>query len=408
MDDKDFQNLSRELQDLGRELQQTTQNVLRSRDASYISNTINHTVWNVVNIVKKGTSQVSVSGRSSEPAETKSQPSAPPRGQTYSYQSAYQPPQQEKNPSSQKLQIPNLFPLIGFTILGFVLALLGLLALLIVALVSPGIGSVVACLIPVIAGILIIASNLKKITQRSRIKKYLRAIGTDSFISIQQLASAASCQETVALKDCRYLCKKFSDLHLDENGTCLILNRETYQFYLEAQNSQRRREEEEERRRKEAEQNPGRAQLYETLKEGNEYLRQIREVNRVLPEEEISRKLSRLELVTEKIFHQVEQNPECLPDIRRFMSYYLPTTLKLIISYQKFETQPVQGANIITAKKEILDALDTAATAFENLLDSLFEDDAMDISTDISAMETILSQEGLLNGRIDDSSTKKQ
>ena len=244
-----------------------------------------------------------------------------------------------------------------------------------------------------------IGTAIRKFSFRSRVQKYNRAIGTASFVSIKQLADSVSKPQELTLKDCRRLCREMSSLHLDEEETCLILDRETYQFYLEAQNPQRRREAEEEKRRQEAERDPKRAQLYETLKEGNQYLRKIREVNHALPGEEISRKLSRLELVTEKIFLQVEQQPECLPDIRRFMNYYLPTTLKLVTAYQKFEEQPVQGSNIIEAKKEILDALDTAGIAFENLLNKLFQDDAMDISTDISAMETILSQEGLLDNQ---------
>ena len=77
------------------------------------------------------------------------------------------------------------------------------------------------------------------------------------------------------------------------------------------------------------------------------------------------------------------------------MSYYLPTTLKLLQAYQEFDAQPIQGENIKSAKTEISDTLDTITVAFKNLLDSLFEHEAMDISTDISALETMLAHEGL-------------
>ena len=70
-------------------------------------------------------------------------------------------------------------------------------------------------------------------------------------------------------------------------------------------------------------------------------------------------------------------------------------SLKLVGAYRDFDAQPVQGENIISAKKEIEDTLDTINLAFENLLDGLFEDVAMDISTDISVLETMLAQEGL-------------
>ncbi len=96
-----------------------------------------------------------------------------------------------------------------------------------------------------------------------------------------------------------------------------------------------------------------------------------------------------------KIFDYVELHPDQLPEIRKFMEYYLPTTLKLLEAYKEFDSQPVQGGNISSAKKKMEKALDTINLAFENLLDNLFEDAAMDISTDISVLNTLLAQEGL-------------
>jgi len=102
-----------------------------------------------------------------------------------------------------------------------------------------------------------------------------------------------------------------------------------------------------------------------------------------------------LELVIDKIFTHVEQHPDQLTEIEKFMDYYLPTTLKLVTTYREFDLQPVQGENIRSAKQEIEKTLDTINHAFETLLDSLFEDAAMDVSTDISVLKTILAQEGL-------------
>lgn len=127
------------------------------------------------------------------------------------------------------------------------------------------------------------------------------------------------------------------------------------------------------------------------------WVRKIREANDALPGQEISEKLLQLETVTGKIFACVERHPEKLPEIRRFMNYYLPTTVKLVISYREFENQPVQGENIRNTKQEILDILDTVNNAFASLLDSLFQNDAIDISADISVLKTMLAQEGLTN-----------
>lgn len=77
------------------------------------------------------------------------------------------------------------------------------------------------------------------------------------------------------------------------------------------------------------------------------------------------------------------------------MDYYLPTTVKLLEAYQELDKQPVQGENILSSKSEIEGTLDTLNTAFEKLLDDLFQDTAWDVSSDISVLRTMLAQEGL-------------
>lgn len=80
------------------------------------------------------------------------------------------------------------------------------------------------------------------------------------------------------------------------------------------------------------------------------------------------------------------------------MDYYLPTTSKLLHAYIDLDRQGIAGENIKSTKKEIEDTLDTVNAAFERLLDSLFEDTAWDISSDISVMKTMMAQEGLTGG----------
>ena len=102
--------------------------------------------------------------------------------------------------------------------------------------------------------------------------------------------------------------------------------------------------------------------------------------------------------MTRRIFDYITDHPNQVGDIQRFMSYYLPTTKKLLDTYEELDKEPVQGENIVKAKKEILDTMDTINYAFENLLDSLYENTRMDISTDIAVLETMLCQEGLTGG----------
>jgi len=124
-------------------------------------------------------------------------------------------------------------------------------------------------------------------------------------------------------------------------------------------------------------------------------LAELREVISFLRDETISKKASRLEELTEKIFKIVEENPQKQPQLRRFTSYYLPTTLKLLRSYATLEKQGVKGENIMSAKKNIGDILDTLVTGFEQQLDLLFKSDAIDIAADINVLENLMQQDGL-------------
>ena len=73
----------------------------------------------------------------------------------------------------------------------------------------------------------------------------------------------------------------------------------------------------------------------------------------------------------------------------------MPTTLKLVETYEELDRQEFEGANIKKSKEEIEKTLDTINSAFEKLFDSLFENTSIDISSDISVLKSLLNQEGL-------------
>ena len=108
----------------------------------------------------------------------------------------------------------------------------------------------------------------------------------------------------------------------------------------------------------------------------------------------MSNKLYRLEEIMNKIFAQVRKNPESAEELHKLMDYYLPTTKKLLSAYIELDKQPDLD-NVTKTKAEISDAMDIINEAFENLLDSLFQDMAWDISSDISVMKTMMAQDGL-------------
>ena len=147
-------------------------------------------------------------------------------------------------------------------------------------------------------------------------------------------------------------------------------------------------------------------QVQEVLDRGNAFIAQIRACNDAIPGEEISEKISRMELIVRRIFERAEAHPEVVPDLKKLMDYYLPMTVKLLNAYADMDAQPVQGENIQASKKEIEATLDTLNLAFEKLLDDLFRDSAMDVSSDISVLNTQLAQEGLTEDGL--SQVKKQ
>ncbi len=122
---------------------------------------------------------------------------------------------------------------------------------------------------------------------------------------------------------------------------------------------------------------------------------EMRRLNESIKDEKISAQIDHLELVAGKIMDTVAAQPAKLPQIRKFMNYYLPTTLKLLNAYDRMDAVGVSGANIDGTKGKIEDMLDTICAAFDKQLDALYGEEALDISTDITVLENMLAQEGL-------------
>ncbi len=122
---------------------------------------------------------------------------------------------------------------------------------------------------------------------------------------------------------------------------------------------------------------------------------EMRRLNDSIKDEKISAQIDHLEQVAGKIMDTVAAQPAKLPQIRRFMNYYLPTTLKLLNAYDRMDAAGVSGTNIDGTKGKIEDMMDTICKAFDKQLDSLYGEEALDISTDITVLENMLAQEGL-------------
>ena len=138
----------------------------------------------------------------------------------------------------------------------------------------------------------------------------------------------------------------------------------------------------------------GNPEIDALIKEKGRALSEMRRLNDAIEDEKISDQIDHMEAVTAKIIDHVAANPKKLPQIRRFMDYYLPTTLKILNAYDRMDSTGISGDNITATKTKVEGMLDTICAAFDKQLDSLFGAEALDISTDITVMENLLAREG--------------
>ena len=139
----------------------------------------------------------------------------------------------------------------------------------------------------------------------------------------------------------------------------------------------------------------GNPELDKMIEDGKKAIAEMKRLDDNIADPTISAQIVRLQQLAGKIFAQVEQNPEKLPQIRKFMNYYLPTTLKILNAYDRMGEQGVAGENISSTMHKVEGMMATIITAFEKQLDNLFGAEAMDISTDMVVLENMMAREGL-------------
>ena len=123
--------------------------------------------------------------------------------------------------------------------------------------------------------------------------------------------------------------------------------------------------------------------------------KRIRAINSRISDEYVTERMDRLETLTHNILSYVEEHPEKENEVRQFRNHYLPTSLKILESYARFERQGVDGENISAAMKDVEDIMDKLVSGFEKQLDALYAAEAMDVTTDISVLENMMNMEGL-------------
>ena len=138
-------------------------------------------------------------------------------------------------------------------------------------------------------------------------------------------------------------------------------------------------------------------ELQSVIYQGKRAIADIRRLNDEIPDERISAQIDLIERLTAQIFDCVRKNPKKLSQIRQFLNYYLPTTIKLMEQYVTLQNQSLKTENITEGMQKIEDLLDKVIIDFQRQLDALFEADVVDITADIRVMEQMMASEGLTN-----------
>ena len=260
-----------------------------------------------------------------------------------------------------------------------------------------------------------IRKGISEKNRLNRMKRYLSLFAGKMYVNISDLAQSVGKSTKYILKDVKKMLELgfFPEGHLDTKETCLMLDDSTYREYLRVEKERKAYEAEQANivRQQEAaniktrenssqpvdsdtahQENP---ELQTMIREGQEYIRKLHELNDLIPGEVISEKMYRMENLLKEIFKRLEEDPTQMSQLHKLMNYYLPTTIKLLQSYAEFDDISTPGSDVISAKAEIEKTVDTINEAFSELLNKLFQAAVFDATTDAQVLQTMLAKEGL-------------
>jgi len=130
------------------------------------------------------------------------------------------------------------------------------------------------------------------------------------------------------------------------------------------------------------------------LEEGEAVVSELRGLNASIKDDSVRVKFDEIITVIDKIYKDLTEDPGDYKQVKRFNDFYLPTTVKLIHAYDRFTKTNADGANISGTLERIGNSLDLILDSYKRFFDSLFENQALDIETDIRVLENLLKQEG--------------
>ena len=171
---------------------------------------------------------------------------------------------------------------------------------------------------------------------------------------------------------------------------------------LQEQERQRKAQEEEKKKQEEASTIPltGDKAADQVITTGRQMLATIKRENAAIPDREMSDLMDTLYLRCEQIFRTVSECPSKAPQVRKFMNYYLPTTLKMLANYRTMEQRGVSYGEMKEARETTMRGLNLILTACQKQIDNMHRENILDISTDIDVLEQMLKRDGFTENEI--------
>jgi hypothetical protein len=271
-----------------------------------------------------------------------------------------------------------LISVMGWLILVSSVILIAMLFLLYLASMQWAALPIVVLIVFVIVGLCFIVWGMLIRNRIDRLNNFCRIIGGRKQISIEELSKKANQNEEAVKSEIQTMLNLnyISKAYIDHQKQRLILDPLA-------------EDEAEEIAAKE------KADACQLIDGADSFLKALKEADQSIRSSVVSVHIWHIEGLAEKIFAAIKENPVKAGQIRKFLSYYLPTTIKLLKAYEVLEKQGIEQTNIVQTKANIEKALETIGLAFEKQLDKLFSKEALDVSTDIQVLETLLQQDGL-------------
>ena len=227
-------------------------------------------------------------------------------------------------------------------------------------------------------GVAMLVAGQRMKRRSARVARYLAVMGKRGYISVEELCTVTGKSRKKIESDLDYMVEKGllgTGAYLDSGRGIFFRSADAFADYANATAKKEN----------------------VTPKEANEgyagALRAIRSANDRIADAVLSEKIDHLETVAGKIFREVEEHPEKQQQAATFLNYYLPTTLKLLDSYAKFEEAGIEGENLSRAQERIEETMDALIKGFDKQLDDLYRNEAMDIDSDIRVMENMLRRD---------------